>query len=486
MSNLKAEVIEAFIAHETGRPLKYTNSQYDEMLEQVKSEDPNFNPFEFLPIPEGSSSAEHRSGIIALDKYSPEGNDIAQYWNDEEGKVKTPKYDGSDIIIYYTNGKLSHILSMGDKEIGVVQTDKFKEFVPDVVDKSISFIRAECLVDVRDYEGARGKANGLVNSCYKQDEVNELAILVGLHAVDINGEILTYKDFNNKVPSFVFNQILNRTTFFITPECKDIELVERGIAHYKDVERQIDLKFCIDGIVYTEDKDWDSVWCYKYDYLYPAETYVEDIQWRETPTGGLVSVLSVDEVELDNKTIRNVSTNGVPKLLELGCGVGSKIEVAFSGMTIPKVVNVLEPAEVVLPKCECGHQFTEDDIVSAQLVCPDPKCSYRLKKKRELMQSYLDAKQYNEYQNLTDSEYVMAWFEWFIFAILNIPRFNYEKKSLVPFESISSELLQLIKDEKVDDFNMKIWNSYKMSDLNWDDLVRNSYATIKVIKDYLE
>lgn len=479
---LKNEVIEAFIAHETGKELKYTNSQYDKMLAEVKAEDPNFNVFEYLPIPEGAEVGEHRSGLIWLEKYSPANNDIVQYWNDEEGKVKTPKYDGSDIIVYYTNGKLSHILSMSDKSSGVVQTDKFRNMVPQNVKNNVSFIRCEVLVDVRKYENARGKANGLVNSKYLQDEVDELATIVGLHVVNIDGDVMSWEDTKNLNLPIIYRETSAIPKFLLSPECKDIELVDRGIAHYISDDGKINFKFCIDGIVYTEDKDWNCPWCYKYDYLYPAETEVLDISWRETNGEGLTPVLVVDPVEVDHKMIYGPSTNGVPSLLELKCGVGSIVQVAFSKLTIPQVVGVTKEAEVKLPVCKCGHQFTTDDIRGALIKCPDPKCSRKLELRQQWMDNYLADKEID----LSDKEYILHWFEWFIFTFLNIARFNYESKRWNEFDTFSQDLLECIKNEDVDKFEEVIKNNYSMSWLMRDDLHSHAYSTVKILNKYLK
>lgn len=495
INKLKNEVIEAFIAHELGMELKYTNSQYDKMLAEVKEAYPDFNPFEYLPLPEGSLECEHRSGLVWLEKWEPEGNDIRQYWFKEKGKIKLPKYDGSSGVIYYTNGKLSHIASMSDKEVGIIQTDKFKEFVPQEVPENISYLRFEELVDVRKYENARGKANGLMNSKYLQDEVDELCTLVVFQGVDINANIIPWEELESyNLPILLRPD--GRPYFMLSPRVEDIELcsriengidVERGIAHYYKLgvhDSTIDFKFCIDGIVYTEDDSYGPNWCYKYDYLTSKEAYVEDISWRETDREGYTSVLVIDPIQIDGKWMYGPSTNGVPKLIEFGCGPGSRVEVAFSKTTIPKVVGVIETAPITYPICPCGNQLSEDDLMGALIRCQKPECSHKLELREQWMEDNLANK--GEYASLTDKEYILMWLEWFVFTFLNIARFNYENNRWYDFDTFSVDLLNSIKNEDDKRFIEIIESNYHMSALMKQDLKINALSTIKTINKRLK
>jgi DNA ligase (NAD+) len=466
---LKQEVIEAFIAHETGGELKYKNSEYDKMLSEVQDQDPDFNPFDYLPTDE--VKLEHRKGLIWLEKYSPANNDIRQYWNKESGKVKYPKYDGSSLVVYYSNGKLQRILSMGDKDTGTDQTEKFRSFVPDIVDPSISYFRCECLIDCRLYENARGKANGLVNSKYLQSEIDEMATLVGYQVTDLNYNLVPRSEWS-------INPIFNgsgRLLFMMSPECHEIELCEeRGYAHYKS--GNIDFKFCIDGIVYAEDDAWTAQWAYKYDYLNTAETTVNYIDWRETDKEGFTPVLEVEPVMLEGKWIQNPSANGTPKLLELNCGVGATVEVAFSGMTIPKVIKVVKESDVELPKCPyCGTQLNEDDIYGSLLKCSNKDCH----RKYDLRRSWINI------NNCKSLDYLYEWIEYYLMDSLNIARFNYESKRVVDIDSIKSEMIELIKSKSYDELANKIWNWYHMSDLQWSEMVLNLKSTVDVINEVI-
>lgn len=476
--SVRQVVIRNFIKHELGEELEISNSEYDKLLEQVKSEDPGFDPFEYLPTPEGSTEIEHRSGLIWLEKWSPENNDIRQYWNKEDGKVKTPKYDGSSGVIYYSDGKLDSIASMGNKSVGINQTDKLKHLVPNEVSPEISFLRFELLVDSRKYENARGKANGLMNSKYLEDEIDSLVTLVVFQGCDIYGNLIDVNRLRN-IPE-KYRTPKDAPYFIISPEVQDIELLdERGFSRI--VTDNYDFQFCIDGIVYSKDSSYMDNWCYKYDYLLSGITTVNDIYWSETNGEGYTPVLSLEPINLDNKWMYNVSTNGVPNLLYYGCGVGSEIEVAFSKMTIPKIISVKKTTEITFPKCSCGNQLTKDNIQGALIRCMDPECSHKLELRESWMKNYLDDKD----EEISDNEYILKHLEWFVFTLLNIPRFNYESKRYNEYESFKVDLYQSIKDKDYEGFNNLIYKNYSMTDSNWDNLVVNSVATINIINKYI-
>ena len=476
---LRNEVIEAFIAHELGNELKYSNSEYDRMLEELKSVEPDFNPFDYLPC--DGDKLEHSVDLNVLTKYSPSDNDIISYWNKEVGKVKTPKYDGSSIVIYYKDGKLSHILSMGDKNTGTVQTDKFRKFVPQEVNKSIRAIRCECLVDVKDYgENARGKANGLVNSKYLQDEVDKLATLICFEGYKEDSTLIPITELN--LDPIIIN---GKIKFAVSPEVDKIDYLDRGFARVHIGEYSLDC--CIDGIVYSVDESWGSSWAYKYDYLTSAVTKVTDIIWNKSPYQGWVPVLEIDPVELDGKMMGRISPGGCNKLLQRQLGIGAEVEVAFSKMTIPQVVKVLKGSPVDLGSCECGHKFTESDIVGGQLKCWNPDCICTQRFTDERLSGYLESKKDELIESgVSEKQEILNDFESFIWWLFNVPRFNYETNRCRRFDLFKDSLYSSIIDKDYDEFYRIITDNYDMTEQNSWEVDRSYKAVLNTLYKYLK
>lgn len=78
-------------------------------------------------------------------------------------------------------------------------------------------------------------------------------------------------------------------------------------------------------------------------------TTVTGITWNISKQGLLKPVLQVEPINLDGVTVSNVTGNNAKFVKENGLGIGSKIRVIRSGMVIPKIVEVLESVEFVMP-----------------------------------------------------------------------------------------------------------------------------------------
>lgn len=81
-------------------------------------------------------------------------------------------------------------------------------------------------------------------------------------------------------------------------------------------------------------------------------TTVTGITWNISKQGLLKPVLQVEPINLDGVTVSNVTGNNAKFVKENGLGIGSKIRVIRSGMVIPKIVEVLESVEFVMPTIE--------------------------------------------------------------------------------------------------------------------------------------
>lgn len=468
LDNLKNEVIAAFVAHELGNELIMSDEFYDELLAKVMKEDPSFNIYEFSPSRLSGEEVQHRSGMTDLTKEHV--YDIQDYWKAEEGIHKTPKFDGSSVVIYYTNGHLSYIASMGDKEVGVDQTEKFKSFVPKEVDKSISYIRCECLIDASLDDNARGKANGLVNSKYKQDEVDRLCTLMAFCAHGLDGKILPWNEFAKLSQ---YNRVRDNGIpyFYRAPEVQNLSMI-KGFCAYQDAH--VHFTFAIDGIVYYEQH-----FAYKYYFITSEVVTIKEIEWNETEKGLLYPTILIDPVELGTATVSRISSNGVRNLIEQGLGVGAVIEVARSGETIPQVVKVISPAKVELPVCEhCGHQFTEDDILSTGLICTNPDCNGFHDKCVNTLNMWIDNDGKEEV-----SEWIKSNPEEAFFTLINIARFDFNKRRLA--DDCNNKFTEFLISGDYDEFNKYVGDAYSWTELSWSEFWFKSKGYFNAIHEMI-
>lgn len=81
-------------------------------------------------------------------------------------------------------------------------------------------------------------------------------------------------------------------------------------------------------------------------------TTITGITWNISKQGLLKPVLQVEPINLDGVTVSNVTGNNAKFVKDNGLGIGSKIRIIRSGMVIPKIVEVLESVEFVMPNIE--------------------------------------------------------------------------------------------------------------------------------------
>ena len=464
LASLKNSVIEAFVQHEMGLPLKWSDKVYDEQLARIKAEDPEFNIYDFQPNFDNADYVPHRKGITEIEKEYI--HEIEDHWNHEDGVHKLPKWDGSGLILYYTRGEFVRAVSMRDKEAGVDQTEKFRSFVPERISSDISFIRCEELVDRRLDDNARGKANGLMTSQYLQEEIEEKCTLMAFAAHNLSGKKIPYEEWAYEIGRKEIIRENGIPKFYVSPCVEELTLLDRGFAGLKD--KFVDFQFAVDGIVWYE---YDSA--YKYDYLTSALTKVKELVWSETEREMLFATVSVEPVELEGTTVRNPSSNGTPNLIRMGIAPGCTVEVVRSGVTIPKIINVIDPKPFEYPKCpHCGYQMTEDDIYSAGLKCGNRECvgKYNI---RKTWSDGWDAKDYFIH-NIEEG----------FFGYLNVSRFNHEAKRIGNKSVIDNDLLQLIINDpdKVEEY---IGNNYQFTELQWNEAYLNIPMTVKVIREII-
>jgi len=476
LHNIKNRVIDAFVRHELGQELTMSDKVYDDLLAQIMHEDPSFNIYDFKPISEGAEYVQHRSGITWLEKEYT--HDIEMHWNEECDEPRLPKYDGSSLVIYYTNGKLSSIVSMSDKDTGIDQTEKFKSFVPQKIDPSISFLRCECVIDMRKTDNARGKANGLVNSKYLQEEVEELASLICFAGHDLEGKKISFDDLWRYISEFAVFREDGTPRFMVSPDISSLTY-SHGVVMHKGIKS--DFQFAIDGIVY-----YNSEFAYKYDYITSAITTITEVNWSETDKEGFFATLSIEPVELDGSMIYNPSSNGTPNMIRMGLGKGAVVEVARSGLTIPKILNCITPTEVEFPVCpHCGYQMSEDDLYGSTLKCGNPKCTGRYENRKQWMKDWIEGLEGGIEEAIN---WMLENVEEGLFWLLNISRFNYESRRNFTSQSIQSILNQLIiKSNNVssDEVLEYLGESHSWTDLQWAEAQLNIWSTWEVIKDLM-
>ena len=336
-----------------GRPTGMTDYDYDQLLEKVKEDDPSFNIYRHVIYENDSVKARHEIPLPAIGKI--DFKNLEQMATIPDDWVLTPKYDGCSIVVYYDkSGNLRNIITRSDDVTGVVQTKKLRGKVPNKVTPGIHAIFFEALVQ----EGGRSKANGLINSKYKQDEVDELLTLRPFDVV-LYGRILGYK------------QRMDMTGLDYT--CLSLfEAIDLG----RQGDEPICRGFPVDGVVVYSNVRPAYSQIYKFYSTQCQSSVVTKVLTPISPDTGLGNVVvEFDTVRIGKTNVHRCGNLGnYVTVCDKKLGVGSNIKVKLAKLTIPQITENTPWVEPIKPVCEhCGSELEE---FQGKLICPNIGCHF--------------------------------------------------------------------------------------------------------------
>lgn len=316
------------------------------------------------------------------------------------------KYDGSSIIACYNEkGQLQSILGTPDCDICIDRTKNCFNMFPHQVTPGIECIQGEFLVDASVYgQKARNKANGLLNS---KDMIKELENegFIRVYQMRFYDGNWSYERLCKELDALpILAKDRKRPTLFnggIRDEVKfdayfapaeridtatDSIIVEKGWEIDDDLVTD-EVKFQVDGIVlyyanpdsYPSPSQSGGYYAFKFYFTEYAVTTITEIVWNKAGSGSWQPKLNFEPVVLNDKNIGQAASGGYPNLVGSKMGKGAKIKVILANMTIPKVIEVLEPSEdYQIPTCGCGRKLNPDtDLFGSGLKCTELDCSQR-------------------------------------------------------------------------------------------------------------
>lgn len=432
---------------------------------------------------------------------------------DKKESHRNYKYDGSSIIAYYNEkGQLQKVLGTPDCEICIDRTKNCFNMFPHQVTPGIECIQGEFLVDASAYrQKARNKANGLLNS---KDMIKDLENegFIRAYQMRFYDGNWSYKRLCQELDALpilakdrtrpcdlVDGQIIIDTRFdaYFAPAeriktATDSIIVEKGLEIDDSVTDNV--KFQVDGIVlyyensapYPDSSQSGGYYAFKFYFTEYAITTVTEIVWNKAGSGSWQPKLNFEGVILNDKEIYQAASGGYPNLTYMKMGKGAKIKVVLANMTIPKVIEVLEPSEdYQIPTCECGHKLNpETDLFGSGLKCTEIDCSQRYKERMEALNNWLIDRKSKD--DSTTAEY-LAENEVFILLdfALNIDRWSASSKANdkgMTKDEYYSELVHLNSPEEFKDW---MYKRFYLPGLCASILEISYLTAYKVIKEFI-
>lgn len=290
---------------------------------------------------------EHRaSGRFKLDKVAID-HQYAERCHDlmNESSPDTYwmyKYDGCSLVAYYYEGKLVQVCTKSAVEWGIDRTSTLGWLFPQFVSADIDSIQAEAVVKVSEVGGeyaARSKANGLINSKYKEDEIRQL---IHLRAFKVG-----FVDLDTSIPRMI-------------EALKSLPIPEHGRFQ---IAKRIKPEDVTDSAIGSEDIIYDGIVKYGDGVILGYKrhsdehlvTKITNIEWNLSSKGLMVPKFIFETVVFnavynDNGEVvggirtQRASCGSANRLFSMQAGVGAIVEVYRANSTIPQVSKVIQPS----------------------------------------------------------------------------------------------------------------------------------------------
>lgn len=442
-------LIKAANNYYNGRDTGLTDFEYDYLMDYAKNHIKGFDIFDYVQYDEGGEGDyPHSIKIPVFEKKNYKDFEVIPQIPDDW--VLTPKNDGCSIVAYYdAEGKLLNILTRSNELSGKLQTEKLRNKVPNSVNPSIKAILFEAVVSTN-----RSKANGLINSKYKQDEVDALLDLRPFDCV-LRDRKLGYIDRMNLIG---------------VPYCVLTPQQARSLRGQGDEPKLIDngKEVPVDGIVVYSSVYPDFGMIYKFYTTEGVKTKVTSVNYKRSDETGLITItLGLEPVKIGPITVKNIGNAGNWSTInEKKLGVGSEVKVQLAKLTIPQIKEVLtERTEEPVPICpSCGHKL---EPFQGKLICPNLDC--------EGWEDYFTTR----YFNVLKERYNKEWVDEFTvngkFGIDMMVRAEIKTKlTLFSFLMIPDYMFYFLKPPKIGgknyDLSLKTakgyWYSYKPTKLS--------------------
>lgn len=329
-----------------GRVVKISDQEYDELEKRIKEEDKEFIVLDHVVFDAQGIRVDRTSHFPTIDK-SPDGNRTFEVLKNF-GDYIAPKYDGANIIAWYRNGKVYKIASSGHNESGISQYEKLKDLVIDNIDPEITEIYYEAVVH-KD-KGTRSNANGLINSKYLQNKVNEQLKLMPVGCYSTNRE---------KIVEFMHSYV------HYVDEEEFGYIIENGFT--KD-------GYPADGVV-ALNIDKNVAFARKIYNNGFMDSKITGFEITFSPATLTFSVVcKIVPVKLDGATLSKVKMGPFETIRSLGLGIGAEVQVIRSNKVIPHITKVYKKSNdfstIVCPFCKHEMKVVNKDLVCTNLDCP--------------------------------------------------------------------------------------------------------------------
>lgn len=333
-----------------------------------------------LPTPVTGRKIKLPYNLGSMDKTKAEDEHLIIKWLKENpGPYSVSlKLDGVSALYYHSSDKKYRLFTRGDGQIGQDISFLLKHLdlpeIPEgngvrgelILPKSEFRSRIFLKSDSKKYENARNAVSGLANSLetnYHLD-IAKTVDFVSYELILPRGTQLPITQQFHQLHDLGFNVVhfskLTHLTPLILSQLYDRQLEES--------------RYEIDGLIlqadypYTRNTSGNPNYAVAYKKNLEnltAVTTVEIIEWNVSRTEVIKPVIILQPIKIDGVTISRVTGNNAKYIRDAKIGPGAIIRLIRSGGVIPKVLEVIQPAQqVVWPSIPFIWNETGVDIIA--------------------------------------------------------------------------------------------------------------------------
>jgi len=351
-----------------------TDTEYDLLKEQAKSEFPNDQYFKTVGASVDGEKVKLPFVLGSLDKVK---SDTVEKFVKGKEIVVSHKLDGVSFMVTVENGEVVFASTRGDGQEGQDITDKIKKIMPKfVIDSRIS-LRGELLLFNDDHIklGYKNRRNGVNGALAHHVEMLHpmfyeiLECETGIPTTEIS-RLSTMVNLGLQVPPF--------TTLKYSKDSDIVDTLNTILMNAKY------MPYDVDGLVLTNnDSEREDVMLPENKVAYKVNTeavkvVVDKVEWNLGRTGKITPLVYIEPIELDGVTISKATGFNYDFIFDNGIGTGAVIGIVRSGGVIPYITEVFERvldifAPEVCPSCGGSVQHIGVDLVCKNEDCYDSK-----------------------------------------------------------------------------------------------------------------
>ncbi len=353
-----------------------TDVQYDllkDRLKEIAPKNPYFKNIGYkppaklrvkLPYFMGSQNKINYGDIKELNKWTSKYNKPLEY-------VVGEKLDGISCLIVNNNDEIK-IYNRGDGQyaLDISYIKDYIKTIPSKIPNGLA-VRGELLLSKKNWElvqhmgvNPRNLVAGIINRKMVDPKILSLIDFV---VYDLLSERIELFDALKKVKNYGFKVV----NYELIKENLNNELLFELLKTFKS-----NSEYEIDGIVITHNKKHElkDVKNPEYSFAFKAnslldeaEAIVIDVIWNMSKDRYLKPVVKFHPITLNGVAIKQATGSNADYIVKNKIGKGAIIKIQRSGDVIPKIIEILKPAddgEALMPKIPYKWNKTHIDIIA--------------------------------------------------------------------------------------------------------------------------